>query len=146
MARTDILQPYVEKVLKEVSGNDSVEQAPDGTYGFRWGSAGFRVRLVDADPPLVGVFSVVLTGVRKSNRLFERLNEVNSSIYFARIFFKDGAVVLSTELVAETLDANELSNACGMIGSAADHFDTQLQEEFGGEKLGEDPGQDSVDV
>lgn len=51
----------------------------------------------------------------------------------------------STELLA-TLDAGELGNACILIGTFADHYDTELEKEFGGEKLGQDQHLDTVDV
>lgn len=146
MPRTDVLAPYVEKIIKEVSGNENAIQAEDGSYGFRWGSSGFRIKLVDNDPALVAIWAIVLVDVKKSNKLLEKLNEINSGMYFARIFWSNNAIIMSAELIAETLDAQELGHASAAIGSMADHFDTELQKEFGGTKLGEDEQADSVQV
>jgi hypothetical protein len=146
MARDDVLRPYLEKILSEISGASDLRAAPDGSYGFRAGSAGLRVRLVSGDPPVVKVFSVMLRNVPMSNKLLQRLNEINSGIRFGRMFWAKRVVVVASELVAETLDAKELDNACVMIGTLADHFDTELEKEFGGEKLGQDQDFDSVDL
>ena len=60
------------------------------------------------------------------------------------MFFDSNAIVVAHELVAETLDPQELNNACVAIGSIADRLKTQLQSEFGGDKAADDPDVEDI--
>src|SRR5207249_4796666 len=77
---------------------------------IRAGTAMVQVRLIDADPPVVRVFSSLLRGVECSAELLAELNEINAHLSFARLFWRDGAVLGATELLAATIDPNELAN------------------------------------
>ena len=146
MARVEQIRPYVEKVLKEYAGTDTLIVDSDGDVPFRAGSAMYYVRMIDQDPPLVSLFARMVEKISKTPELLERLNEMNETIRFGRIFWAAETVIVATELVAETLDKEELENACSAIGSIADHFDTEIQQKFGGEVAFTDEGEKPEDT
>lgn len=145
MVRPDELVAHVEKLLKRVV-NEHIEMK-GGEVGIRTGSTGVTVRVVPDDPPLVAIFAPLLRKPKKSPKLFETLNDINRGIRFARVFLDDETVVLVTELLAGTLDEEELARSLELVASAADYFDTELKNSFGGETLFDDSSKvDSVDV
>jgi hypothetical protein len=54
------------------------------------------------------------------------------------MFHTGDQVVVATELVAETLDKEEIAAACNNIGSIADQHDTELHRAFGGKMARDD--------
>jgi Putative bacterial sensory transduction regulator len=146
MVRIDVLRPYIDKTVKEFLGVDSVVVDSDGDIPIRFESAIYYIRLLDRDPALVRVFSVFLRGVEKSPALFEALNQINADVVSARVFWAGGDVYAVTEIVAETMDPDELKHACWAVGSLAAWADTDLQSRFGGQLNLSDDGDDTVDV
>lgn len=69
-----MVRAWVEKLLADLDGGP-VTADPDGDYPFRAGSAGFYVRLVGTEEPVVQVFSAVLRGVRRTAGLLAAINE-----------------------------------------------------------------------
>jgi hypothetical protein len=151
MANAEMIRPYVEKLLKEWTGTDALIIDEDGDIPFRVGSAMYYVSVLDRDPPLVRVWATLLRGVKKNMKLLDAINDANTRILQCRMFWHDDAVMLSSEIVAEDLDKDELIEACNAIAQIADDFDDTLQADFGGEKAFEDqsdtpPGAEVVDV
>lgn len=132
MARADVLRPYVEKTLKELLQTDNLIIDDDGDVPIRTGSSMYYVRLLDREIPLVRVFATLVTGVKKNAKLLGALNDINNDIAMARVFWCEDDVIVSSEMVAETLDKIELDQACRNISWIADTYDTKLHEEFGG--------------
>jgi hypothetical protein len=100
---------------------------------IRAGTALVLVRLVDAEPPVVRVFSPLLRAVERSDALLVELNEINAHLSFVRLFWRDDTVFAATEVLAGSLDAETLGNACDAVAELADHYDVRLHEQHGGE-------------
>lgn len=100
---------------------------------IRAGTAVIYLRLVDAEPPVVRIFSPLLRHVERTAELLAELNELNSVLNFLRLFWRDGTVYVATELLAETLTASELANACDALADTADYYDVRLHARFGGD-------------
>ena len=100
---------------------------------IRCGTAVVYVRLVDAEPAVVRVFSPLLRRVDRSPNLLVELNDINARLNFLRLFWRDGTVYAASELLADTLTATELSNACDLLADAADYYDERLHARFGGQ-------------
>lgn len=133
--RSEIIRPYLEKLLGEWLGSPVIPTDDAGRYRIRIGTSGFLVELIDFEPVLVRVWSPVAIGVTKSLELLETINRLNSNGLGLRIFFLDGSVILATELVAETLDPRELDFACHLLAGAAERLGPELVEHYGGETL-----------
>ena len=141
MTRLDILRPYVQKTVAEYLNiaPEKLVVDQDGDIPVRAGSAVYYVRLLEADPPIVQVYATVLTDIDKSPGLFEKLNEINRYVYYCRFFWlEDRRVVVAMEIVAETADPKEIGTACGQIAWAADTYDTELHQAFGGTMANQD--------
>jgi hypothetical protein len=104
----------------------------DAPVSIRSGTALVLVRLVDADPPLVRVFSPLLRDVPSSADLLAELNEINSHLGFLRVFWRDNTVFAAAELLATCVDATNLSHACDGIAELSDYYDERLSHRFGG--------------
>jgi hypothetical protein len=151
MASAEMIRPYVEKLLKEWLGTDELIVDDDGDVPIRAGSSKYYVSILDRDPPLVRVWGTVLTGVKKSAKLLDAINDANTRILQCRMFFHDGDVMLASEILGEEIDKEELIEACNAVAQISDDFDDTLQAEFGGQKVFDDqgdtpPGEETVDV
>jgi len=100
---------------------------------IRAGTAVVYVRLVDAAPVVLRVFSPLLRHVARSAELVGELNDLNARLNFVRVFWRDDTVYASCELLAETLDPAELAHACDNVADTADYYDVRLHARFGGE-------------
>jgi hypothetical protein len=125
----------VEGLLKQLLGAEELAVDAAGNWPIRWGSAIYFVRAVESPlvPAFVQVFSPLLGGVEKSPELLEALNDINVQVVFARLAWVNGMVMASSELLAETLDLQELQAACGTIAQVADSYDNTLRDRFGGQ-------------
>jgi type III secretion system-like peptide-binding chaperone len=100
---------------------------------IRCGTAVVYVRLVDADPPVLRIFSPLLRHIEQTPELLVELNLLNARLSFLRVFWRDGTVFAASELLAATLTGSELANACDVLADAADYYDERLNARFGGE-------------
>ncbi len=148
MTRTEVLRPFIEKTLSEWLDGQQVRQSDKGEYQFRRGSAEVCVRIDEGDETTVSVYSVILRGVKKSARLLDAINTVNADIDFTRLFWLQNAVILVTELMASSLDAEQLRASCDLVARRADDLDTQFKKKFGGKTAFADDRlrSDEVDV
>ena len=138
MADTEKLRQRLEEMLKDHLGVTELVTDAEGDYPVRAGSAKYYVRLDDEDTSVVRVYAHILVGVPASAQLYETLNAVNGHITFGRMFHQGEAVLASTELVAETLDPEELVRSCQSIADLADRYDDLFKAEFGGTRFFED--------
>lgn len=117
---------------------DGDEPAPDvdpltAPISIQAGTALVLVRLVDAEPPVVRVFSPLLRAVESSADLLAELNEINGHLGFLRLFWRDRTVFAATELLATSVDATSLRHACDGVAELSDYYDERLHERFGGQ-------------
>ena len=146
MTKADVIRPYVEKTLKELLGVEELLVWDDGTIPIRVGSAGVYVKLAQPnDRPLLHVYSPMLRGIERTPSLLEKLNEINAGTFSARVFWADQQVLVAVDLLAETLDKEEVQMAVDLVSGFADHWDTELRAAFGGEMQFEDAKPDAPD-
>jgi hypothetical protein len=100
---------------------------------IRAGTAVVYVRLVDAEPAVVRIFSPLLRRIDRTPDLLGELNDLNARLTFLRLFWREGTVYAAYELLAETLTEPELANACECVADTADYYDVRLHEQFGGD-------------
>jgi Putative bacterial sensory transduction regulator len=143
-----MIRAYVEKTVREWLGVSELVVDSDGDIPVRQGSAEYYVRTVEMEPPLVSVFSIVLRDVVRTSKLLKAVNQINAEIVQARAYHVEDRVVLSLELLAETITPAELTRACLVIASLADEYDDKLKAVFGGTTAFDDDGteDDSVEV
>ncbi len=136
-----LLRDQVEATIEEVAGHLAKIADHDGDYPLQRHGATVYGRLVlDASPPVLQVFAVLLDGVEATPELALELNDLNAAVGFARVFHVEGQVLAEVDLHAQTLDAAELSTAIERITSVAQDITPMLATVFGGQQY-EDPQQ-----
>ncbi len=147
MAYVEMARAYVEKLLMEVLKTDSLKIDSDGDVPIRHGSSIAYVRVTKSgNTTRVRVFAELLRGVEGSPELYEKLNDINSGILGARIFHRREVVTLSTELLPENLQVDELRFAVDCVTTLADDLDDELHKQFGGEKAVDDDHDRAVEI
>ena len=136
--RLDMARAYVESLLENFLRQPKVEPDADGDYPLRFRSAGYYVRVVGAERPVVQVFSVVLGEVEATSALLVELNEINTDIRFARIFHVRDQVLVETDILAEALDPAGFDNACRCVASITDNVAAGLHQRHGGHLMFQD--------
>ena len=136
--RSDVaaVRARVEQLLKQMFDTEELPMDQYGDWGpFPTGTTGIFCRLgqpAPQAPPVFSVFSAVLIEVPKSPELLDFLNEINVNTSFLRAYWRDETVVFSAELLAQTMDPEELLIASAQVANAADSYDEVLRERFGG--------------
>ena len=138
---TPPLATRVDRVLGDFLHVDDVIHDEDGDAPVRRDTAMYYVR-ADEDRQSVEVFSPMLRGVTDGPALALRLNELNGSISFARMFLVGETVLVVAEVDAGDAFASALERACEAVSWLADHWGPRLQREFGGTTFFE-PGEPS---
>ena len=106
----------------------------DGDIGIRAGSAMVFVRVRD-NPPLIDVFSPVLTEIEPSERLFVKLSELTNRMPIGRLYCTSGTVWASVPVFGRDFQATHLSLAIQVMTGLADELDDRLHGEFGGKRF-----------
>lgn len=135
MTRLEVLQPFVEKTVAAYLGIEQAEVWEDGTIPIRSGTTIVNVRLVEGDNPshpILQVYSPMLSEIDNSPELLTKLNEVNSNLTFVRAFWTDRQVILAMELLAESLDRDQVAHAVSLVSLAGNFWDSELNKTFGG--------------
>jgi hypothetical protein len=106
----------------------------DGDFGIRSGSAMVFIR-VREDPPLIDVFSPVLTDVNVSQPLFVRLSELTARLPIGRLYCANNTVWASVPVIGRNFQATHLMLAVQVMTGLADELDDRLHGEFGGKRF-----------
>jgi hypothetical protein len=148
MTRSEVIRPFIEKTLSEWLDGGELRRSEKGEFLFRRGSAEVCVRIDEGDRTSISVYSIILKNVKKSARLLDGLNAINAEIDYVRVFWIQNAVVLMTEMLASSVDTEQLRAACELVASRADDLDTRLKKKFGGKTTFADARirSDEVDV
>jgi hypothetical protein len=135
-AAHDPSAPLPDRVRAVVSDllMQPVDELPvdaDGDIAIRSGSAMVFVRITD-NPPLVEVSSPVLTEVRATQRLYERLSALTKTLPVGRLYLEDDTVWASVGVFGTDFQPTHLSTAIRVMTGLADVLDDRLQGDFGG--------------
>jgi len=113
---------------------ETVHPDEDGDIGIRAGSAMVFVR-VHRNPPLVDVYSPLLTEVEPNERLYERLSQLTRRLPIGRLYYTEGTVWASVPVFGRDFAATHLVLAVQVMTALADELDDRLQDEFGGHRF-----------
>lgn len=129
----------LEAALTEFVAGAELVPDRDGDLPIRVGSALMFVRPVPGRPPLLQLFSPLVSGIDLTPALLDSLNDINRNILFGRVFWAEREIVVSMELTAVGLSAQQIAFACVQLGNLADHLDDVLRGRFGGRTMFEVP-------
>jgi hypothetical protein len=113
---------------------DQLGADTDGDISIRAGSAMVFVK-VREQPPLVDVFSPVLTQVRPTERLYVRLSELTNRLPIGRLYCANGTVWASIPVFGRNFQPSHLVLAVQVMTGLADELDDRLHGEFGGRRF-----------
>lgn len=145
MDETVWFRSHVERCLQQLWNQPMVEPDEDGDYGFRWGPAAGWVSL-DRRAPLLRVWAYAASGLRRSAKLLNELNDINLRSETVHVVLSGRSVVVRQTLSAYGVDFETLAQAYGAVGSVAEAIGPMLATVFGGstpfplELLNEDAG------
>ncbi|PZF92310.1 T3SS (YopN, CesT) and YbjN peptide-binding chaperone 1 [Micromonospora deserti] len=126
------VRTVVSTMLK--SDSDRVQVDSDGDINIRAGSAMVFVRVRD-NPPLVDVFSPVLTEVEPTERLYVKLSELTNRMPIGRLYCADDTVWASIPVFGRNFQPAHLMLAVQVMTGLADELDDRLHGEFGGRRF-----------
>jgi hypothetical protein len=106
----------------------------DGDVSIRAGSAMVFVRVREA-PPLVDVFSPVLTEVEPTEQLYVRLSELTNRMPIGRLYCTNDTVWASVPVFGRNFQPSHLMLAIQVMTGLADELDDRLHGEFGGKRF-----------
>jgi hypothetical protein len=137
----DRVRTVVSAMLKSTS--DQLQVDSDGDINIRAGSAMVFVRVRD-NPPLVDVFSPVLTEVEPTEQLYVKLSELTNRMPIGRLYCTNDTVWASIPVFGRNFQATHLMLAVQVMTGLADELDDRLLGEFGGKRFfgeGDKPAQ-----
>lgn len=113
---------------------DQLQVDSDGDIGIRAGSAMVFVRVRD-NPPLVDVFSPVLTEIEPTEQLYVKLSELTNRMPIGRLYCTNDTVWASIPVFGRNFQATHLMLAVQVMTGLADELDDRLHGEFGGKRF-----------
>jgi hypothetical protein len=128
----DKVTTVVARLLKTTP--DALPVDPDGDIGIRSGSAMVFVRVRD-NPPLVDVFSPILTEVRPTEQLYVKLSELTNRMPIGRLYCANDTVWASVPVFGRDFQPTHLMLAVQVMTGLADELDDRLHGEFGGKRF-----------
>jgi type III secretion system-like peptide-binding chaperone len=131
--------PLEERVRIVVAGvqrvdPDTLQVDSDGDIGIRAGSAMVFVRVKEV-PPLVDVFSPILTDVKATEKLYTKLSELTTKMPVGRLYHANETVWASVPVFGRDFQATHLMLALQVMTGLADELDDRLHGEFGGKRF-----------
>jgi hypothetical protein len=130
------LEERVRTVVATMSKTtvDQLQLDTDGDIGIRAGSAMVFVRVRD-NPPLVDVFSPILTEVEPTEQLYVKLSELTNRMPIGRLYCAQDTVWASIPVFGRNFQATHLMLAVQVMTGLADELDDRLHGEFGGKRF-----------
>nr|MDT0663172.1 hypothetical protein [Micromonospora sp. DSM 115978] len=126
------VRTVISAMLKSTA--DQLQVDADGDIGIRAGSAMVFVRVRD-NPPLVDVFSPVLTEVEPTEQLYVKLSELTNRMPIGRLYCTNDTVWASVPVFGRNFQATHLMLAVQVMTGLADELDDRLHGEFGGKRF-----------
>jgi len=132
----DLLVDQVRTVVAAMqkTSPEALQTDEDGDIGIRSGSAMVFVR-VHPNPPLIDVYSPLLTEVEPNERLYERLSQLTRRMPIGRLYYTEGTIWASVPVFGRNFAATHLVLAVQVMTALADELDDRLQNDFGGKRF-----------
>lgn len=132
----DLLREQVRTVIaamQQTTPEQLIADA-DGDIGIRAGTAMVFVK-VRENPPLVDVFSPILTEIKPSEKLYGKLSELTNRMPVGRLYCANDTVWASVPVFGRSFQPSHLVLAVQVMIGLADELDDRLHGEFGGRRF-----------
>lgn len=121
----------IDRALASIAGPFAFEHQDDGRFGH-FGGVPIWVLRVEAGTQLLRAYSAFRSSVPSSPRVFEALNEANSTLLVGRVLWVNDALVAAVEVPADHLNDDLVVLAVLMASSIATRLDADLGPTVGG--------------
>jgi hypothetical protein len=128
----DQMRQRLLTTVQEFTGLGDLAVDQDGDIALQVGTAIVFLRY-QADPPLVRLYSPLVSNLMASPGLFARLNELNKRGGHLHFFFDQGRVIAVADVHAAPFIADHVSWVLKTFCDIVDDVDDLLVYEFGGE-------------
>ena len=122
-----------DECLEEVFGPEVLLRDADGDYVLTNYGVPVYGRFIGGSAPYLRLFSPVVHDIAAHEELLDEINQLNLGIAFARVAWSSGAVFVSGELVASSIDPPELITLFERVRDVADGLGPALAARFGGQ-------------
>jgi hypothetical protein len=130
LTREDLLKS-VRSFVADRIGVAEIQVDADGDIPLSSGTAQLYVRVLQ-DAPIVSVFGPVIWNIGIPTDVLETVNQMNANMRFARAFWNGKGILLSSEVLGDPLDRDELWNAVMVVAGLVAIHAPKLQERYGG--------------
>ncbi|HUS60671.1 MAG TPA: hypothetical protein VMY34_00655 [Acidimicrobiales bacterium] len=121
----------LEVALGMLVEEDEVVRGGDGDYVILPPSREpIHVRLLDTEPPLVSVFSVLVAGVEPKATVLRELNDLNAELGLVRVALRNGQVHAIRDLAAAGILPCELQQALDTVAAVTTRLGPLLRPMF----------------
>jgi hypothetical protein len=117
--------------IRAATGVEALAYDGDGDIAVRLGTALSFTRVIE-NPPLIRIYSPLVSAIESDPALLIRLNEINASSHGARFVHRDGVLFAVVDLMAQPFVAEHVSRAFLDFMMMANGFDELIKTEFGG--------------
>lgn len=132
-APEDPVQTHVESVIDETIGTLAIISDEDGIYPLQRRVIPVYGRIIDDRSPVAfQVFASLVDDVAPTAELLTELNDLNRNLGFARLIHADHQVLAQVDLVAASMDGDELTTAIERIVDIAERVMPMLAAVHGG--------------
>lgn len=130
----------VRSLLAEQFGPDVLQQDADGDFQITSFGVPVFARIVEAEPVRLRLLAVVVDQVPGDDpglvaELLSEINQVNRSLGFAKVLLVDSQVMVVGDLVADTVDPEEVGTLLEHIREVANGLGPAFGARFGGTAL-----------
>jgi len=133
MNQETLVRAHVENTLMTVMDNKCVCTDQDGDYPFRWNTAACWIHVESSDAPAIRVFAHAAFGLKRSAKLLQEINDINTGHRFVKTSLVAGTVVVEYAMPWAAAEPSVISSACKAVGSVAADAGPLLAGVFGGQ-------------
>lgn len=117
--------------MREIWDDAPVHYDDDGDIPFRAGTAAVWVSMRFEEPRL-RVFAHAAYGVKPTTALLRELNDVCGRSIFAKVYVRNGVVMVESVVPAEGVNTRTLKMAVDSVASVANDLGVMIATVFGG--------------
>ena len=131
------LVEYIDSRLQQVPGLIGPSRVDDENVFWLLPAGSAVVHVLAREPdgrlPLLRLTARLLSGVRVDADLLVAVNTINAAEEYAKAYVVDDRVTLEYDQIVDELSSSRFDQTVGHFMRLADHFDSVLQDRFGGQ-------------
>lgn len=132
MTAVEMARSHVERCLQDLWGVDQVLVDADGDYPYGAGSAACFIGVDPHEPIVVKAVACAAIEVKKSAKLLEEINEINTRCRTGHVYWDRGTVVVEQTMLADVVDRASLAHAGQSVAHVANDIGPMISAVFGG--------------